>query len=520
MVAMPVDTPADRPRPATVPDLSGDRSGRSAADDTGSSPSALADGLRIGLWQPIDNASVTFFRIAFGVLMAAWAWNYLDSGRVTNLYVEPEFFFTYFGFDWIRPWPGIGMYLHFAAILTFALMIAAGCFYRLATVGFALSFVYVFLLDRTNYQNHYYLIGLFGCLLTVLPLHRNVSVDAWRKPEILSQTVPAWVLWAIRFHVAVPYFFGGIAKLTPDWLLGQPMGIYLSTKTDIPVIGTLLSWQGAGIATSWFGLFFDLLIVPALLWRRTRVLAYLMSVAFHLTNSMLFQIHVFPWFMIVATTIFFEPDWPRRVLSVGRAQPVTSGNDVAKGNSGNGPPRWVLAVVVAYILFHCLWPLRGRLYGSETSWDERGHLFSWRMMLRAKEVGVGYAVVDPKSGKVANVDHKQFVDEEQSGKFARDPEMILLMAHFIADRFESEMGWRPQVHAFALASLNGRKPQLMIDPNVDLAAETRGQFGQRDWVMPLTEPLRLEPWNLPVDQWRQHVELPEIGFLKTPPAGE
>jgi vitamin K-dependent gamma-carboxylase len=95
------------------------------------------------------------------------------------------------------------MYLHFVAIMCFGLLIAVGWFYRLATIGFAIAFIYVFLLDRTNYQNHYYLIGLFGCLLTLLPLNRNVSVDAWRKtinfnPDgtglgVLGHSISCWV---------------------------------------------------------------------------------------------------------------------------------------------------------------------------------------------------------------------------------------------------------------------------------------------------------------------------------------
>jgi vitamin K-dependent gamma-carboxylase len=297
-------------------------------------------------------------------------------------------------------------------------------------------------------------------------------------------------------------------------MLGQPMGMFMSTKTDIPVIGSLVSWQSIGIAMSWFGLLFDLFIVPALLWRKTRVAAYIACIAFHLINSVLFQIHVFPWFMIVATTIYFDPAWPRRLLTVGRAEPIPDVAEVTYKQSGHRPRPTVLVVVCAYLLFQCLWPLRSRLYGNEPSWDERGHLFSWRMMLRAKEVGLGYAIVDPETGRVANVDHKRFIDAEQSEKFGRDPELILLMAHFIANRFESEMGRRPQVYAFVLASLNGRKAQLMIDPNVDLAAEPRGQLGRRAWVMPLTESLRREPWIVPVEQWRQYVELPEIEFLK------
>jgi hypothetical protein len=512
MSSLQDSSPVVRNRSINTPTLPDSRSGSPANGESVFGRVLDAAFLRV------DNAGVTFFRIAFGCLMAAWAWNYLSSGRVTRLYIEPSFNFTYYGFDWVEPLPGNGMYLHFVAIMVLSLMIAAGFLYRLASCGFAIAMIYVFLLDRTNYQNHYYLICLFGCLLPLLPLNRNVSVDAWRKPAILTQTTSAWVYWVIRFHVGVPYFFGGIAKLTPDWLLGQPMGLFLSTKTSIPVIGSLVSLPSTGLAMSWMGLLFDLLIVPALLWRKTRVAAYIFCIAFHLMNAVLFNIHVFPWFMIVATTIFFDPAWPRRLLTVGQGTKSVEDTDNSAQDRRQRPAKWVVAIVSAYVLFHFLWPLRSRLYGNEPSWDERGHLFSWRMMLRAKEVGLGYAIVDPETGRVANVDHKQFIDAEQSEKFGRDPELILFMAHFIANRFESEMGRRPQVYAFVLASLNGRKAQLMIDPNVDLAAEPRGQLGKRDWVMPLTEPLRREPWIVPVEQWRQYVELPEIEFLKKAPA--
>ncbi len=467
----------------------------------------------------VDNASATFFRIAFGGLTAAWSWDYLTSGRVTRLYVLPQLHFTYPGFEWLTPWPGAGMYVHFLIMLTLSLFIAVGCYYPWASIAFALCFTHFFLLERTNYQNHYYLMALVSWMMPFLPLNRNVSVDAWRRPELASQMVPLWVYWVIQFHIALPYLFGGVAKLTADWMLGQPMGMFLLTKAEAPIVGTWLAWPAMGAILSWYGLFFDLMIVPALIWKRTRTIAFLLCVVFHLGNSALFQIHVFPWFMIAATTIFFAPDWPRRVLSSATVNPV-SNSESASANAHGTPCHWTFAkrivcgLALLYAMFHCLWPLRSRLYAEETSWTERGHLFSWRMMLRAKEVGIGYAVSDPSTGRVANVDHKQFIDPEQAEKFPRDPELILKMAHFIADKAERDMGRRPEVYAFVLASLNGRKPQLMIDPNVDLAAQPLHATGARAWIVPLSEPFRTTPWTVPIEQWREHVELPEFKFMK------
>ncbi len=52
-----------------------------------------------------------------------------------------------------------------------------------------------------------------------------------------------------------------------------------------------------------------------LLWRRTRLVAWVAVVAFHVATWLLFPIGVFPWLMIGVTTIFFEPDWPERIAT-------------------------------------------------------------------------------------------------------------------------------------------------------------------------------------------------------------
>src|SRR5687767_12535448 len=175
------------------------------------------------LLTPVDIASLCFFRIGFGAIMAWWAWDYLTSGRVSFLYIEPRFHFTYYLFDWVRPWPGAGMYLHFLALTLLALAIAFGFYYRLATALFGSGFTYVFLLDKANYQNHYYLVMLLSWTLAILPLHREVSYDAAYRPALRSQSVPTWALYLVRFHIGLPYFFGGVAKLNADWFAGEPI---------------------------------------------------------------------------------------------------------------------------------------------------------------------------------------------------------------------------------------------------------------------------------------------------------
>ena len=156
----------------------------------------------------IDNASGVVFRVAFGMVLATWCWDYLTLNRVQQYYIEPKFNFSYYFLDFLKPLPGNGMILHFLALLVLSIAVAFGFAYRISALFLAFGFTYVFLLDRTNYQNHYYLISLIAWWLPFLPLHRSHSVDAYLFPKRSGNNYPAWVLWVLRFHIGLPYFFG------------------------------------------------------------------------------------------------------------------------------------------------------------------------------------------------------------------------------------------------------------------------------------------------------------------------
>jgi len=441
--------------------------------------------------------------------MAHWAWDYLTAGIVTRLYVAPQFHFTYFLMDWVKPWPGNGMYLHFVGLVVLSVCIAAGFCYRLSVWLFALGFTYIFLLDRTNYQNHYYLIGLIAWWLPFLPLQSSVSVDAHLWPQLKKDTIPAWVLWVLQFHIALPYFFGGVAKMNADWLQGEPLGQMLASQAVLPVLGPVLNDPSVALILAWAAMLFDLSVVPLLMWKRTRMIAYCGCIAFHLLNSVVFSIHVFPWFMLLATPIFFDTGWPRRVLG---GEPLAEDNFESARTNLSWQRRLLWVGLVGYALFHCLWPLRHHVYPGDASWNERGHYFAWRMMLRGKPVVLGFAVRDTQSGQVVDGAINRFLNSEQADKFGRDPEMILHFGQYIGSKYQELSGHRCEVYALVLASLNGRKPELFIDPNVDLMLEPRG-FYERDWVLPQREALRRPAWDIPVEKWREHVELPPLKFM-------
>ncbi len=60
-----------------------------------------------------------------------------------------------------------------------ATAICCGFWYRTCSLLFAIAFTLFFLMERTNYQNHYYLIALIAWWLQFLPLNQIVSIDAF-----------------------------------------------------------------------------------------------------------------------------------------------------------------------------------------------------------------------------------------------------------------------------------------------------------------------------------------------------
>ncbi len=172
----------------------------------------------------------------------AWeVYRYLTHDWISRYYIKPAVYFTYYGFSWVKPWPGKGMYVHFFALGVLALCIFAGFFYRIAATLFFLGFTYVFLLDQTRYLNHFYLVCLISFIMIFLPAERALSIDALLRPKIRSDTAPAWTLWLLRVQIGIAYFFGGMAKLNSDWFHGEPMRTWLSPLTKLPLFGPLFA---------------------------------------------------------------------------------------------------------------------------------------------------------------------------------------------------------------------------------------------------------------------------------------
>jgi vitamin K-dependent gamma-carboxylase-like protein len=451
------------------------------------------------LFKPVDIAFLVFFRVLFGAIMVWEVYRYFTYGWIARYFVEPAVTFTYYGFSWIKPWPGRGMYVHFFVVGVAAACIMAGFLYRFAAPVFFLGFTYIFLLDQTRYLNHLYLVCLIGFLMCFLPAERAFSVDALLRPKSCSDVVPAWTLWLLRAQVGVPYFYGGLAKLNADWVHGgEPMRTWLHPFTAMPGFGRMFATDFVVYGFVIGGLMLDLLVVPLLLWRRTRPFAFAAAIAFNLINSVIFDIGIFPWLMLGALLIFFPPDLMRRFArafnSPGESFEPQPSKEVAlnPGATAESAPlltsqKRIAALLGAYLVVQILFPLRHYLYPGNVSWTEEGHNFAWHMKLRTKGGDAVFTVTHPATGQSWTIDPKQYLKSHQLTKMITKPDLILQFGHFLAEEKRREGFENVEVRARVMVSLNGRQPQLLVDPNVDLTKEEVSLLPAR-WIVPLTTP--------------------------------
>lgn len=496
------------------------------------------------LFEPMDAAGLAFFRIAFYGIMIWEAWRFLENRWVERYFSGQDFYFKFWPFDFVTPWPGDGMKIQVYVMAFCALCAGLGWFYRVNATAVFLMMTHFFLIEQARYLNHLYLVCLLAFLMIFVPAHRTFSLDARRCR--FSGKAPAWAYWLLRFQVGVPYFFGGIAKLNLDWFRGEPLREWLADRTDFPFLGEYFENEGVVWTMTYGALLLDLFVVFLLVWRRTRILGFLAALIFHLMNSRLFGIGIFPWTMIAATIIFFDPDWPRRfVADMKRGHPLRSpgasvgfmlgvltaallpkvfawpraliggiGLMVAgyhldepwrrhktppsiESPSSTGSWKKLLPRQRKWVAFLSLWvavqvalPLRHLVIPGNAHWTEEGHLYAWHMKLRDKDGAGLFTVLDPGNGDTWQIRPDKLLTRRQSNKMLTRPIMIVQFARYLEKRIRDQEGRGDlEVRAEIRASLNGRRPQNLIDPQIDLTQVPYPWFGHADWIVPLTIPL-------------------------------
>jgi hypothetical protein len=110
------------------------------------------------------------------------------------------------------------------------------------------------------------------------------------------------------------------------------------------------------------------------------------------------------------------------------------------------------------------------------------------MKLRTKTGEAVFTVTHPPSGQTWTIKPEDYLKSHQLMKTITKPDLVLQFAHYLAEEKRREGYDDVEVRARVMVSLNGREPQLLIDPNVDLAKEQVSLLPAQ-WIVPLTTPL-------------------------------
>lgn len=448
------------------------------------------------LFTSIDNSALIVFRVFFGFLITLQAWGEIVTGKGRKIFVDPDFTFNFIGFDFLQTFPGTGpqMYGWMVVMGIFGVMIMLGYKYRIAIIGYAIMWSTVYFMQKSAYNNHYYLMMLLLWIMAIFPAHRAFSLDAKFNPSIRATTMPRWVTVVIIVQLWIVYTYASIAKFYPDWLDATVPQILMWSRRDYWLIGDLLQERSIHWIISYVGILFDGLIIPLLLWKRTRKWAFRISIFFHLFNSIVFQIGIFPYLSLAFTVFFYDPKYIGK-LFLARFRPSLEQDEIVTAehletsqlrNQSPNIPTWgtsFIVVLLIYFIIQIALPLRQHFIEDNVLWTEEGHRLSWRMMLRSKGGNVTFTIEDKETCKRTTVNQDEYLSKTQKRNVRSKPDVIWQFAQ-ILKKEQAELGNDVAVYARCSIKVNGRKSKKLIDHTVDLASVEWDWWNHNEWVLP------------------------------------
>ena len=433
--------------------------------------------LKLFLFKKIDNAQLVVFRVFYGLLVCAEAFGALATGWVRRTFVEPKFTFSFIGFEWLQPLPGNGMYVYFAIMGVLGILITLGYKYRISAFAFAFMWSGVYLMQKTSYNNHYYLLMLLAFIMAMLPANRDISLDSRLNPGFRSHSMFNYIRWIIILQLFIVYTYAAVAKLYGDWLDFSIIEILMRSKKDYFLIGDFLQIKWVHKMVAGFGIFFDLLVIPALLWKPTRNIAFILSIFFHLFNSIVFQIGIFPYLSLAFIVFFYDSQTIRKIF-LKRKKIEVDGEAIFPKNHN-----WIIGALGIYFVVQLLLPLRHHTFPDDVLWTEEGHRLSWRMMLRSRSGNIRFKVVNKETGKFKYVKLDDHLTKKLKRKVACYPDFAWQFAQYLKKE-HAKNGEDVQVFAINRVRVNDGKFAQFIDPEVDLASVPWKHLSHNEWIRP------------------------------------
>ncbi len=434
------------------------------------------------LYKPISGASLGIFRILCGLLLSGFFLvRFANKDYIDATFVKAQILFKYPGLEFIEIGPSWLIYLLCYSLSVAAILLTIGLFYRVVSIYLLIAYGYLFFLDMTLGNNHFYLFIILFLFFSVTNCHHYYSVDAkFRKTQT---SIPSWHLNLFRFQFFMAYFMGGIAKINSDWLT-------LKT-TRAMVDGRLweMSDQLANFFAAFFaygGLLFDLIIPFMLFFKQGRKWALPIIIFFNITNRFMHEIDIFPLLMLASFILFIPPANVEHFLSKKiksiNVKPISTQLAVTRLKK-----TVITFALTLFISFQVLFPFRHLAIPGNILWTGDGYAFSWHMMTSFSGGMVKFKVRDKITNEVFWISPEDHLNPRQHKFLFRYPHLSVQFANLLEEIAIRDGLIDPEVTVILKVSLNGRGHQYMIDPGLDLTQVNINPFGADPWVLPLEE---------------------------------
>ena len=429
------------------------------------------------LFKSTSNASLIVFRVLFGILVWAECWGAIATGWIKKTLIEPQFTFSFINFPWLQPLPENGMYIYFFIMGLCGIAIALGYRYRLAIITFTVLWAGAYFMQKSSYNNHYYLLVLISFMMCFFNANRRFSIDVKQNRTALTFTMPNWVRFSFILQIALVYFFATKAKFYPDWLDGT---FTKNTLLNAPIhsiaffnelLYPLFSKEWFYLFIAYAGILFDGLIIPLLCFKKTRTIALIASLIFHLFNAIVLQIGIFPFFALAFILFFYEPKTIEKRFFKNKKTLETSTQK---------PSKFILTGLVLYFFIQIALPLRHHFIKGDVLWTEEGHRLSWRMMLRSKTGYINIKIRNNNTGQTDIYNLSKNLTNKQRGNLPTSPDFIWQLCQHIKEDYN---GQDISIFVEGKKSVNGHKYKTFIDPNFDMAKAKWNFFSHNEWIL-------------------------------------
>ncbi len=415
----------------------------------------------------IGSNILSIYRIIFGICML------IHSKSIYKIFLiihkNKDFRFPFDFFEFIQPANSLAVYSLLAFILKIAaISIIIGYRTRLFAFIYCMIYCYNLLLDMAFYNNHYYLIILILFAFIIIPTSNSLTLEHLIKKDNKTAIQLRIDVSVFRFLIILPYFMGGIAKLTSiDWITGSVIASSISEYSSFYNILGITNKQFIIYFTTYYGLIFDLGIGFLLLHKRFWCLGIIFTIPFHIANSINLNIGIFPYLMLCSNLLFV------RIKKLD----VQELNFVSKCS-------FKVTSFYIFILFHILFPLRFFLLSENANWTGKAITFSWRMKLNHVETeSVNFKLIDKSNNNIIATMDSIKLSNSQLKYLCTTPNDVLKFRNNLFRKYKLEKDTNKYIFQIYLKnSLNGRNFQWVFDTTKNFTAIKYTYFLKSDFI--------------------------------------